>query len=151
MLLPGLLLGIGLGALLDGIVLHQILQWHHLVSERVPPTSVEALEANTFADGVLHAVASLVTVAGVATLVRAAPSLQQPRAGRRLIGAVVFGWGAFNLLDSVNHFVLNLHHVREGSGEAAYDIGFLALSVALVVIGVVIHRSADGLERTHDS
>ena len=28
---PLLLTGFGLGAFLDGIVLHQVLQWHHLV------------------------------------------------------------------------------------------------------------------------
>jgi hypothetical protein len=29
---PGVLLGIGLGGFLDGIVLHQILQWHHMLT-----------------------------------------------------------------------------------------------------------------------
>jgi uncharacterized membrane protein len=28
-----LLLGIGLGGFFDGIVLHQILQWHHMLSD----------------------------------------------------------------------------------------------------------------------
>ncbi len=31
--LPGLLLGIGLGGFVDGIVLHQILQWHHMLTD----------------------------------------------------------------------------------------------------------------------
>ncbi|HVD54553.1 MAG TPA: DUF2243 domain-containing protein, partial [Propionibacteriaceae bacterium] len=48
---PGLLLGIGLGAFVDGIVLHQLLRWHHLLSSR-PGTS---LTANLIADGVFHA------------------------------------------------------------------------------------------------
>jgi uncharacterized membrane protein len=30
--LPGLLLGLGLGGFIDGIVMHQILQWHHLLT-----------------------------------------------------------------------------------------------------------------------
>ncbi|MGD9755596.1 MAG: DUF2243 domain-containing protein, partial [Acidimicrobiia bacterium] len=29
---PGLLIGIGLGGFVDGIVLHQVLQWHHLLT-----------------------------------------------------------------------------------------------------------------------
>jgi uncharacterized membrane protein len=29
----GLLYGLGLGGFVDGIVLHQILQWHHMVSD----------------------------------------------------------------------------------------------------------------------
>lgn len=39
-LLPSLLLGIGFGGFIDGIVLHQILQWHHMLSaEGCCPTS----------------------------------------------------------------------------------------------------------------
>ncbi len=30
---PGLLMGLGLGGLLDAVVLHQILQWHHMLSD----------------------------------------------------------------------------------------------------------------------
>jgi hypothetical protein len=41
---PALLLGLGLGlgGFVDGIVLHQVLQWHHLVSdvEAYPTTTV---------------------------------------------------------------------------------------------------------------
>ena len=30
--IAGLLYGLGLGGFVDGIVLHQILQWHHMLS-----------------------------------------------------------------------------------------------------------------------
>ena len=52
----GLLFGLGLGGFVDGIVLHQILQWHHMVSSvsSAPVTTVAGLEANTLADGVFH-------------------------------------------------------------------------------------------------
>jgi uncharacterized membrane protein len=33
----GILLGIGLGGFVDGIVLHQIFQWHNMVSNWIPP------------------------------------------------------------------------------------------------------------------
>jgi hypothetical protein len=48
---PGILLGIGLGGFVDGIVLHQILQWHHLLSSEgdYPKTTVGGLEDNTLA------------------------------------------------------------------------------------------------------
>lgn len=32
----GILLGVGLGGLLDGILLHQILQWHHMLTNVRP-------------------------------------------------------------------------------------------------------------------
>jgi uncharacterized membrane protein len=37
-------------------VLHQVLQWHHMVShvEDYPMTTLEGLEVNTFADGLFH-------------------------------------------------------------------------------------------------
>ena len=47
------LLGVGLGGFVDGIVLHQILQWHHMLTATVdhPAETVAGLEANTLADG----------------------------------------------------------------------------------------------------
>ena len=45
----GILLGVGIGGFFDGIVFHQVLQWHHLVtSAGHPPDSVENLKLNTF-------------------------------------------------------------------------------------------------------
>jgi uncharacterized membrane protein len=32
----GILLGLGLGGFFDGIVLHQLLQWHHMLSSWYP-------------------------------------------------------------------------------------------------------------------
>ena len=52
----GILFGLGLGGFFDGIVLHQVLQWHHmLTSAGYPPDSVANLEVNTFWDGLFHA------------------------------------------------------------------------------------------------
>jgi len=51
----GILLGVGMGGFVDGIVLHQILQWHHMVTEPFPPDSVRNLELNTLGDGLFHA------------------------------------------------------------------------------------------------
>jgi hypothetical protein len=44
---PGLLLGIGLGGFVDGILLHQILQWHHMLTatDRYPSSTIVGLEA----------------------------------------------------------------------------------------------------------
>jgi len=55
-LLPGLLLGIGLGGFIDGILLHQILQWHHMLTDEgcCPSNSVPGLQDNTLADGFFH-------------------------------------------------------------------------------------------------
>ena len=49
-------MGLGLGGFVDGIVLHQILQWHHMLTDTGdhPMTTVAGLEANTLADGFFH-------------------------------------------------------------------------------------------------
>ena len=68
-----LLYGIGLGGFIDGIVLHQILQWHHMLTSEGshPATTVAGLEANTLADGLFHAAAWLAVLGGVWALWRA--------------------------------------------------------------------------------
>ena len=40
----GLLLGMGLGGFFDGIVLHQLLQWHHMISSWYPINIIDNLE-----------------------------------------------------------------------------------------------------------
>ena len=49
-------MGLGLGGFIDGIVLHQILQWHHLLTDTGdhPMTPVAGLEDNSLADGFFH-------------------------------------------------------------------------------------------------
>jgi len=140
----GLLYGLGLGGFLDGIVLHQILQWHHMVSDvdDHPPTTLAGLEANTTADGFFHlATWLLVVVASVLTMVmwrqgRIAPSWSFQ------LGLVLAGWGVFNLLDGlVNHHLLGVHHVRDDlGGPLSWDLGFLVFGVLLIAGGWALHR-----------
>jgi hypothetical protein len=75
---PGI--GLGLGAFVDGIVLHQLLQWHHMIPARTTARwTVAGLEANTLADGFFHA-ATWVLTAGAPT--RVARPLEPPTARR---------------------------------------------------------------------
>lgn len=60
-----LVLGFGLGGLADGIVLHQVLQWHNLVSTQVSNETLGGLQANLFWDGVFHLSTTVLLVAGV--------------------------------------------------------------------------------------
>lgn len=141
----GLLQGIGLGGFIDGIVLHQILQWHHMVSDvgDYPVTTVAGLEANTVADGFFH-VASWLFVVG-ASLV----TLAQWRQGRLApnwafhLGGALVGWGLFNVAEGlVNHQILGLHHVRDDlGGPLSWDIGFLLFGLALIAVGWVLQRA----------
>jgi uncharacterized membrane protein len=137
---PTVLLGIGLGGLFDGIVAHQILQWHHLVSAHTPPDSVANLQLNTLADGLFHAVAWVVTGIGLIAL-WAAMRNGVPLGSNRLVGGLLVGWGAFNLVEGVvDHHLLQIHHVRPGPDQALYDIGFLVWGAAMLVAGVFLLR-----------
>jgi uncharacterized membrane protein len=136
--LPGLLLGIGLGGFVDGIVLHQILQWHHLLTSEGshPATTVAGLETNTLWDGLFHAATWMAVAAGLWLLWRRFGRTQSRASGRGLLGWMLVGWGAFNLVEgTVNHHVLTLHHVREGGSETAWDVAFLVFGALLVLGG----------------
>jgi uncharacterized membrane protein len=141
--LPGVLLGVGFGGFVDGIVLHQILQWHHLLSSTGdhPVTTVGGLEANTLADGMFHLAALIVLVVAVSMLWRRIRDGARAT-WRSLVGTGLVGWGAFNLAEgSVDHHLLGIHHVREGPDAFVYDLGFLAVSVVLVTVGLALARS----------
>jgi uncharacterized membrane protein len=137
---PGVVLGIGLGGFVDGIVLHQILQWHHmLTSAGYPPDSVPNLTINTLFDGLFHAVTWIAIAVGLLLLHRA---VRRGRrwSGRRLLGGMLIGWGAFNVVEGlVDHHVLGLHHVREAAANPLlWDLGFLVFGGLLVAVGSAV-------------
>jgi uncharacterized membrane protein len=138
---------VGLGGFVDGIVLHQVLQWHHLVShvEAYPPTTVAGLEVNTLADGFFHGVMWVVVLAGSLLLVRERHLGRPVGSWSSHVGSLLVGWGAFNLVEGVvDHHLLGIHHVRDDLGALlSWDLGFLAVSVLLVLGGWWLHRRAD--------
>jgi uncharacterized membrane protein len=64
---PGILLGLGLGGFVDGILLHQIFQWHNMLSstDRWARTTLEGMESNMLADGLFHLATWALVAAGV--------------------------------------------------------------------------------------
>ncbi|HEU5158146.1 MAG TPA: DUF2243 domain-containing protein [Streptosporangiaceae bacterium] len=142
---PGIVLGVGVGGFIDGIVLHQLFGWHHMLSSWYPISGERNMRLNMIGDGMFHLFCLLVVLAGVGLLTRAGPRLVHGD-GRRLAGWMIAGWGAFNLVEGVvDHLILGVHHVRPGSGELAYDIGFLVLGAALVGVGTIMGRRSAGL------
>jgi uncharacterized membrane protein len=140
---PGLLLGIGLGGFVDGIVFHQVLQWHHLVSSQEPTTTVAGLEANTLADGLFHASTWLLTAVGIYLLWTRTRTAGAPP-GVLLLGLMLAGWGSFQLFDAVvNHHLLALHDAKEGSGRVTANIGWIVSGFVLLGAGLGLARRAD--------
>lgn len=134
----GILLGMGAAGFFDGIVLHQILQWHHMLTSVRPATPMSNFEVNTFWDGLFHAFDYAVTVAGVIFLWRAANS-NIALCLKTFVGSLLIGAGSFNFIEGIiDHQILGIHHVKPGPNQLAWDIGFLVLGVALAGAGWIL-------------
>jgi uncharacterized membrane protein len=143
LVISGTVLGIGLGGFFDGILFHQVLQTHNMLSAKLPKTSITNIEINMFWDGLFHALTWLMTIAGVALLWRAGMRRDGPWSGKALVGAMFFGWGLFNFVEGlIDHHILHLHHVMESRGVSAFDYAFLASGVIFIIGGWIAIRSA---------
>jgi uncharacterized membrane protein len=137
-LASGVVLGMGMGGLIDAIVFHHLLQWHHTVSAITPATTLSGARVNTFYDGVSYALLSLLVAAGLAMLVRAARRPDAVLTAPSFALSLGVGWGSFNLLEGlIAHHLLGIHHLRPGPDALDWDIGYLVVS-ALVAIGCAI-------------
>ena len=143
-LLPALLLGLGLGGLLDGVVLHQLLQWHHMLSSWYPVDSIANLRINTLWDGIFHSFTYVLIVTGVFLLWRAAEDHRFPWTRLQFAGAMLCGWGVFNVVEGlIDHILLGIHHVNETVPRAAWvwwDVGFLLAGGMMIVAGLWLMR-----------
>lgn len=159
--LPGTVLGIGLGGFVDGILLHQILQWHHMLTstdtdnigvDHYPDDTVHGLEINTLWDGLFHTFTWLAVLIGTGLLYsRVTHSRGRVWASRVLWGWVLVGWGLFNLVEGIiNHHILGIHHVRSGEYQTWWDIGFLVFGALFVAGGWLLQRAGKPLDLTHD-
>jgi uncharacterized membrane protein len=136
------LLGIGLGGFMDGIVFHQILQWHGMVSSIVEPVDLAAMRYNMFWDGVFDASTWVITVLGLALLWRAGQRSDVPWSTRTFVGSLALGWGLFNLIEGIcDHHIIRIHHVRPGVHEMAWDLAYLGIGLTLAVVGYGLIRA----------
>jgi uncharacterized membrane protein len=135
----GILFGLGLGGFFDGIVLHQLLQWHHMLSSWYPITSIDNLELNTLWDGIFHSATYLFVVAGLFVLWRTAHRRHLYWSSKLLPGSMLIGFGAFNVVEGiVDHHLLGIHHVNERvdpSYRVYWDLAFIVWGAAMLAIG----------------
>src|SRR5688500_4669744 len=112
--LPAVLLGIGLGAFLEAILLQQILQWHHL----------------------LYWAATLI---GIVMMFVAARRDDVVWSARVLAGGALFGVGAYNFCEGIlAHLVLGAHHI----GSFGWDLAFIAIAgLGFMLAGYLLGRS----------
>jgi uncharacterized membrane protein len=141
----GILFGLGLGGFFDGIVLHQVLQWHHMLSTWYPIDTIENLRLNTLWDGLFHSLTYVFVVVGLFVLWRTAHRRHLVWSNKLLVGTLLLGFGLFNVVEGlIDHQILGVHHVNEQVPKPqrlAWDIGFLAWGAAMIAGGRLLVRS----------
>ena len=138
----GLVLGMGFGGLADGIVLHSILGWHHLICVSATvycqPSSIEQLKLENAQDGYFDLALWIVLVVGTALLFRAAHDANGAWSRRVFLGSLLAGAGLFNFLEGlVDHQILGIHHVLPGSPhQLMFDMLYLGNGLMFLAIGL---------------
>lgn len=136
--LAGFALGFAFSGFFDGILLHQVLQWHHLLS-LVPGELFRSLEIQVLWDGVFHVLMWILAAAGLWSLWKARTSAGAPGAGRRLVVVFLLGFGAWNVVDVVGfHWLMGIHRIRvdvPADDRLRWDLLWLALFAGPPVAG----------------
>jgi uncharacterized membrane protein len=142
----GNVMGIGMGGFADGILFHQILQLHSMLSAKLPQDTIVNIKTSMVWDGLFHALTWITTAISIRLLWEVARQKNVPWSGRIFFGSGLMGWGIFNLVEGIiDHYILGIHHVVERFGLSIYDHMFLASGVLFIAIGWIIIRS----EKSH--
>lgn len=139
-------LGIALGGFFDGILLHQVLQWHHLLSAVDSPRFAD-LRTQVLADGLFHAAMYVLAAWAIWRLLAARRLPPRPGEGLRLAADVAIGFGIWHTADAVlSHWLLGIHRIRMDSDvPLAWDLGWWAVFGAIpVFLGVRLRAQAEG-------
>ncbi|KRR27627.1 DUF2243 domain-containing protein [Bradyrhizobium retamae] len=138
----GHLLGFSLGGFFDGIMLHQILQWHHLLSA-LPGELFRDIRLQIFADGLFHGVMYVVAAAGLWLLWRVRQEFSTAGADQILFADVLIGFGAWHILDGIlSHWLIGIHRIRmDSSNPLVWDlVWFFAFGIAPLLLGWLLRR-----------
>jgi uncharacterized membrane protein len=132
--------GIGMGGFADGIALHQILQVHEMLSNKIAATDYIGKSVNMFWDGIFHAFCFIVVMVGIILLWKLSGRKDINQSGKLLAGGLIAGWGLFNIVEGIiDHQLLKIHNVVEFStNHAIANYSFLGISVLMLIIGFVL-------------
>jgi uncharacterized membrane protein len=144
LVLAGLVLGLGQAGFFDGIIFHQLLQWHHMFSSVETDTTLAGMELNTLGDGLFHLLDWLLTLAGIVLLWRAGRKAKDAWISQVFVGSILVGAGLFNLVEGIiDHHLLGIHHLKPGIHQGLWDIAFLASGALLMIIGLLMIQTVE--------
>lgn len=138
-------LGFALGGFFDGILLHQILQWHHLLSGL--PEAAADLRFLVMTDGMFHLAMYGVAALGLFWLWRGRTKIAEDGAGRLGLVWAMIGFGSWHVVDAVlSHWLLGIHRIRMDSETPLFwDILWLCLfGLGPILLGIWIKRGGRG-------
>lgn len=136
LVVAGTVIGLGMGGFVDGILFHQILQLHNMLSNWVLRDSLRNEQINMVWDGFFHAFTWTCVAIGLALLWRAVTRPGTLLSGKAMWGALLLGFGLFNLVEgTIDHEILQVHHVYQNGNHPLWDMVFLASGVVLMAGG----------------
>ncbi len=140
----GYLLGFALGGFFDGILLHQVLQWHHLLSA-VEGAPFRDLRVQVLADGLFHVAMYIIAAVGLWLLWRARHEFAAANADRMVVAGVLVGFGVWHVANGlIFHWTLGIHRIRMAAENVLlWDlIWFFAFGVLFIAAGWALRRAA---------
>lgn len=144
---PGVLIGFGIGGLVNGIVVRDLLQWHQTMSG-TEAMSGAGLEMNLRANGIVAAGCLLIALVGVLWLWNAASMRRHDHwrgSGRHMIGWFLIGWAVFTIASTVvATMILGWHDVNEtvaAGDRMMWNWGAVGVGVVVGLIGLALAMS----------
>lgn len=144
------ILGVALGGFIDGILLHQVLQWHHLLS-LVEGEALRDIRVQILADGLFHVLMYAIALAGLWMLWRRRSGFTGRRSDLRIAAAALFGFSAWQAVDVAGfHWLLRIHRIRvDVPNPLVWDIGWLLVfGGASLIAGLWLWKRAGGPDDT---
>lgn len=139
-----IVMGMGIGGFLDGIVFHQILQLHSMVSNRLSIDTFVGKAVNMFWDGIFHALTLITVTIGFGLLINLLKRRNINPSPKLALGGAVAGWGIFNLVEGIiHHQIIKLHNVNEyAQNPEVWNYSFLGSGILFIAAGffLIYHR-----------
>ncbi|MBP1915797.1 DUF2243 domain-containing protein [Lederbergia galactosidilytica] len=123
------LFGMGIIGMLDGIILHQIFQFHSVYMYTSRFNQIVS-------DGLFHLLVTLIVLIG-GYLLWVSDSKKLPKPKHLFWASFLLGAGVFNLIEGIiNHHILQIHHVYYRTNNILlFDLLYDGLSIILISSG----------------